>query len=144
MAPQGLYDFGKAFLNTLCSLVPFLERELIDTLPYMCCAMLTALPSTLSQDIVYVICWHLVPFTICLRRPKDNLPLGDGEGADPWASRDNYASKSASAILMMVFQSSKENIAIHRWKISSAKACERTFFLIFKHVLSTGKSWSPS
>ena len=29
LLPNGLYDFGKALLVTLCSLVPFLERELI-------------------------------------------------------------------------------------------------------------------
>jgi len=69
--PQGLFEFGRAFLNTLCSLVPFLERELIDTLPYMCCSMLTALPASLSQDIIQVICWHLIPFCINMRRPSD-------------------------------------------------------------------------
>lgn len=47
--PSGLYDFGKAFLNTVSSLVPFLERDLIDTLPYWCCAMLPVLPSSLNQ-----------------------------------------------------------------------------------------------
>ena len=31
LLPNGLYDFGKALLVTLCSLVPFLERELIGT-----------------------------------------------------------------------------------------------------------------
>ena len=46
---QGLYDFGKAYLNTLCALVPFLERELIDTLPYMCCSLLPIFPPSLSQ-----------------------------------------------------------------------------------------------
>ena len=100
VAPHGLYDFGKAFLITLCSLVPFLERELIDTLPYMSCAMITALPQSLNQDLIDVICWRLVPFTISIKRPRDNLPLSD----DIDANRDNYASKSASAMLMMVFQ----------------------------------------
>lgn len=109
--PHGLFDFGKAFLNTLCAMVPFLERELIDTLPYMCCAMITALPLSLSQDVVDVICWRLIPFTISKRPLRDNLPLSD----DPMeTNRDNYASKSASAILMMVFQYVKENTAIHR------------------------------
>ena len=46
---QGLFDFGKAYLNTLCALVPFLERELIDTLPYMCCSLLPVFPPSLSQ-----------------------------------------------------------------------------------------------
>ncbi len=42
---------------------------------------------------------------------EDNLPLSD-EGES--SNRDNYASKSASAILMMVFQFSKDNTAIHK------------------------------
>ena len=107
---QGLFDFGKAFLNTLCSLVPFLERELIDTLPYNVCAMLTILPASLSQDIINVVCWHLIPFTINTRRLRDNLPLSD----DSDINKENYASKSSAAILMMVFQFAKDNTAIHR------------------------------
>ena len=108
--PQGLFDFGKAFINTMCALVPFLERELIDTLPYILCGMLTVLPASLGQEIVNAVCWHLIPFTICTKRPKDNVALTE----DMDLNKENYASKSSAALLMMVFQFAKDNTAIHR------------------------------
>lgn len=43
-------------------------------------------------------------------RLKDNLPLTD----DIDLERDNYASRSAAAVLILVFQFAKENTAIHR------------------------------
>ena len=61
---NGLYDFGKAFLTTLVSLVPFLERELIDTLPYVVASTLINFPSSLVEDVVDVLCWNLLPFAI--------------------------------------------------------------------------------
>eukprot|EP00094_Tigriopus_californicus_P000131 TCALIF_00127-PA protein Name:"Similar to UNC79 Protein unc-79 homolog (Homo sapiens)" AED:0.02 eAED:0.04 QI:0/0/0/0.66/0.5/0.33/3/0/2591 len=108
--PQGLYDFGKAYLNSICVLIPFLERELIDTLPYTVVGLFTVLPLSLSQDIVNVVCYHLIPFTISTKRPKDNVPLTHDMDAD----LENYASKSAGAILLMVFQYAKDNTALHR------------------------------
>ena len=59
----GLYDFGKAFLCTLCSLVPFLERELVDTLPYVVASTLTTFSASLVENVVDVLCWQLLPFT---------------------------------------------------------------------------------
>ena len=57
-----------------------------------------------------VVCRNLIPFTISARKLKDNLPLTD----DLDLGRDNYASRSAAAVLMMVFQFAKDNTAIHR------------------------------
>ena len=45
-----------------------------------------------------------------MRRPRDNFPLSDSVVIN----KENYATKSAAAILMMVFQYSKDNTAIHR------------------------------
>ena len=59
----GLYDFGKAFLCTLCSLVPFLERELVDTLPYVVASTLTSFSASLVDEVLDVLCWQLLPFT---------------------------------------------------------------------------------
>ena len=52
---NGLYDFGKAFLNTLVSLVPFLERELIDTLPYVVASTLINFPRYLYLYFVTLV-----------------------------------------------------------------------------------------
>ncbi|CAB4070119.1 UNC79 [Lepeophtheirus salmonis] len=81
LLPSGLYDFGKGFLSCLCSLIPFLERELIDTLPYIVASTLT---------VMY--CQGMVN------------PL----------KRENYASNSAAAIMMMVFQFVKDDTTVHR------------------------------
>jgi hypothetical protein len=115
LLPSGLYDFGKAFLVTLCSLVPFLERELIDTLPYVVASTLISFPVSLVEDVVDVLCWHLLPFTVSnMSNPIDNEPLLSSEEASEFLKRSNYASNSASAILMIVFQFVKDNSAIHR------------------------------
>ena len=44
--------------------VPFLEREDIDSLPYVVAATLLTLPVSLHEDVLDVLCWHLLPFTM--------------------------------------------------------------------------------
>lgn len=61
---NSLYDFGKAYFCTLCSLVPFLERNDLETLPYFVAATLISLPVSLHEDVLDVLCWHLLPFTM--------------------------------------------------------------------------------
>ena len=114
--PSSLYDFGKAFLWTLCSLVPFLERELVDTLPYVVASTLTALPVSLVEDVVDVLCWRLLPFTVSPEKPQDNYALPNPEEEDLHEPLENYATNSAAAILMMIFQASLnylESYALH-------------------------------
>nr|XP_040575380.1 protein unc-79 homolog [Lepeophtheirus salmonis] len=111
LLPSGLYDFGKGFLSCLCSLIPFLERELIDTLPYIVASTLTVFPASLMEDVIDVLCWNLLPFTVSSEKPSDNFVLPkDGEPVE----RENYASNSAAAIMMMVFQFVKDDTTIHR------------------------------
>jgi hypothetical protein len=149
---QGLFDFGKAYLITICSLVPFLERELIDTLPYMCCSLLPVFPPSLSQDIVNVVCWHLIPFTISNKKIRDNtLSIaetlrdaaedGAGGGTGPGSNRENYSSKSAAAILMMIFQFAKDNTAIHRQITESLMAVKED---LVKDLLCVVAHGTPS
>ena len=112
LLPNGLYDFGKALLVTLCSLVPFLERELIDTLPYVVASTLISFPDSLVEEVVDCICYNLLPFTITnSNHPVDNCVLSEDVGD---FKRSNYAFDSAPSILMMVFQFVKDNSAIHR------------------------------
>ena len=73
--PSGVYDFGRAFLCTLSSLVPFLERELVDTLPYVVSSTLTSFPPSLVDDVVDVLCWQLLPFTVCGGGPEGGKPV---------------------------------------------------------------------
>ena len=105
-------------MTTLVSLVPFLERELIDTLPYVVASTLINFPSSLVEDVVDVLCWNLLPFAITnVNHPSDNCVLpSDTEMANLDYKRDNYASNSTAAILMMVYQFAKDNSAIHRYR----------------------------
>ena len=61
-------------VNHFSSLVPFLERELVDTLPYVVSSTLTSFPPSLVEDVVDVLCWQLLPFTVCGGGPVGEKP----------------------------------------------------------------------
>lgn len=56
--------FGQATLQCLGCLLPFLEHDLIDNLPYLTASSIAVLPNTLHQDIVNSLCFYILPFTI--------------------------------------------------------------------------------
>lgn len=58
-----LIALGYTILHTLACLVPFLEHELMDTLPYLVASTMTLFPCSLHKDIIDVLCNHLLPFT---------------------------------------------------------------------------------
>ncbi|XP_021924860.1 protein unc-79 homolog isoform X4 [Zootermopsis nevadensis] len=90
----GLNVFGQAMLQCLGCLLPFLDHDMIDTLPYMTASMMAVLPSALHQEIVNSLCFYILPFTITRRDVDDE--------------QENYASQSVAAIIMMVFQYSED------------------------------------
>lgn len=57
-------DFGEAILQCLGCLLPFLEHDFIDNLPYLTASSIAVLPSSLHQDIVNSLCFYILPFTI--------------------------------------------------------------------------------
>lgn len=61
----GIHAFGQAILQCLGSLLPFLEHDLIDNLPYLTASSIAVLPANLHQDIVNTLCYYVLPFTIC-------------------------------------------------------------------------------
>ncbi|XP_024935950.1 protein unc-79 homolog isoform X3 [Cephus cinctus] len=85
----GLHAFGEAILQCLACLLPFLEQDLIDNLPYLTASAISVLPVELHQEIVNYLCFYILPFTITRK-------IEDGS--------ENYASQSISAVIMMVFQ----------------------------------------
>ncbi|XP_012267707.2 protein unc-79 homolog isoform X12 [Athalia rosae] len=85
----GLHAFGQAILQCLGCLLPFLEHDLIDNLPYLTASAISVLPVELHQEIVNYLCFYILPFTIT-RKIEEGL--------------ENYASQSVSAVIMMVFQ----------------------------------------
>ncbi|GFV14035.1 protein unc-79 homolog [Trichonephila clavipes] len=89
LVQHGAHALGYTILHTLACLVPFLEHELMDTLPYLVASTMTIFPCSLHKDIIDMLCNHLLPFTF---------------RADPKENNESYASMSTVAVLMLVFQ----------------------------------------
>ena len=60
------YDtaFGQALLQCLACLMPFLEHDLLDNMPYFTASTISILPVELHQEIVNYLCFYILPFTI--------------------------------------------------------------------------------
>jgi hypothetical protein len=56
--------FGKAILQCLGCILPFLDKDLIDNLPYLTASTISVLPPPLHQDIINCLCYYVLPFTI--------------------------------------------------------------------------------
>ncbi|KAG8194067.1 hypothetical protein JTE90_003015 [Oedothorax gibbosus] len=89
LVQHGSHALGSTILHVLSCLVPFLEHDLMDTLPTLVSATLTSFPASLHRDVVDLLCNRLLPFTF---RP------------DPKNNDEGYASMSTVAVLMTVFQ----------------------------------------
>ncbi|XP_015191031.1 PREDICTED: protein unc-79 homolog isoform X6 [Polistes dominula] len=85
----GLQAFGQALLQCLACLLPFLEHDLIDNMPYLAASSISVLPMELHQDIVNYLCFYILPFTITRKTEDGN---------------ENSASQSIAAVIMMIFQ----------------------------------------
>ncbi|GFO35399.1 unc-79-like protein, partial [Plakobranchus ocellatus] len=92
----GQLALGEAVLNVLGWLVPFLEHDLLDALPYTVASTLAIFPPTLHKDTIDLLCGRLLPMTL----------------SSDVSSEPTYASESAAAIITMVFQHT-ENGAFH-------------------------------
>ncbi|OXA59651.1 Protein unc-79 [Folsomia candida] len=86
----GIQTFGQHILQTIACLLPFLEHDQIDTLPYIVTASLGTFPTSLHREILDLLCYYLFPFTIF---KTDENP-----------EKAIYSTQSVSAVLMMVFQ----------------------------------------
>lgn len=81
-------EVGENVLKVLGCLVPFLEHDLLDSLPYTVASTLAIFPPTLHKDTIDLLCSNMLPMT-----------LGFDGGFEP-----TYASESAAAIITMVLQ----------------------------------------
>lgn len=68
---NGLDVFGQAVLQCLGCLLPFLDGDLINHLPYLTASSIAVLPPSLHQHIVNYLCLYILPFTI---RKNTKLP----------------------------------------------------------------------
>ncbi|XP_056021737.1 protein unc-79 homolog isoform X2 [Ostrea edulis] len=81
-------EIGEYVLKVLGCLVPFLEHDLLDSLPYTVASTLAIFPPTLHKDTIDLLCSNMLPMT-----------LGYDGCFEP-----SYASESAAAIITMVLQ----------------------------------------
>ncbi|XP_060067575.1 protein unc-79 homolog isoform X2 [Ylistrum balloti] len=81
-------EIGENVLKVLGCLVPFLEHDLLDSLPYTVASTLAIFPPTLHKDTIDLLCSNMLPMT-----------LGFDGCLEP-----SYASESAAAIITMVLQ----------------------------------------
>lgn len=105
---------GESILTVLGCLVPFLEVDLLDMLPYTVASTLAAFPSSLQGHTVQLLCTNLLPITLGGWFQQCNCFLispvfefshcglvADLEGM---SEDQTYATESTAAILMMVLQ----------------------------------------
>ncbi|XP_060806027.1 protein unc-79 homolog [Amyelois transitella] len=88
----GIHPFGQAVLQCLGCLLPFLEYDMIDNLPYLVAYCVAVFPVTLHQEILHLLCYYILPFTISRKYSGQE--------------EESQASQSVAAIVMMVFQHS--------------------------------------
>ena len=61
---SGPGTIGPILLQTIKTLIPFLEHEYMDALPYLIATSMAILPSALYKQIVDMLCYNLLPLTI--------------------------------------------------------------------------------
>lgn len=90
----GIQTIGQALLQTLSCLIPFLEHEYLDTLPYTISSSIAVLPTTLHKDLLDFLCYNLFPITVISNRiVQNNEDLNE----------ENYTNISIPSVLMNVF-----------------------------------------
>lgn len=82
--------FGKAVLHCLGCILPFLDKDLIDNIPYLAASCMSVLPSSLHQDIINSLCFYILPFTITRQSIYED--------------QECHSCQSVSAVIMLVFQ----------------------------------------
>ncbi len=55
---------GESILNALGCLVPFLEYDILDTMPYTVASTLAVFPTSLQTETVQLLCTNLLPVTL--------------------------------------------------------------------------------
>lgn len=57
-------EFVQAAFCTLIYLIPFLERDLLSSLPYIAASSLTQFPVDMHKEIMNYLIYHILPFAI--------------------------------------------------------------------------------
>lgn len=57
-------EFGQSVFSTMIYLIPFLERELLSSLPYIAASSLTQFPVEMHKEIMNYLIYHILPFAV--------------------------------------------------------------------------------
>lgn len=120
--------FGKAVLQCLGCILPFLDKDLIDNIPYLVASAISVLPSSLHQDIINSLCFFILPFTITRQSSYDD---------------QCHSCQSVSAVIMMVFQYSN-NPAHHCQLLECLMTLKQNVVKDLLCVIAYGTSLSRS
>lgn len=88
-------------------ILPFLDKDLIDNIPYLAASSISVLPPSLHQDIINSLCFYILPFTIT----RQNV----------FEDQECHSCQSISAVIMLVFQYSNNPGNYH--KSEQVKKC---------------------
>lgn len=121
--------FGKAVLQCLGCILPFLDKDLIDNIPYLVASAISVLPPPLHQDIINSLCFYILPFTITRQSSYDD--------------QECHSCQSVSAVIMMVFQYSN-NPAHHCQLLECLMTLKQNVVKDLLCVIAYGTSLSRS
>lgn len=85
-----LTAFGKAVLQCLGCILPFLDKDLIDNIPYLTASCICVLPPPLHQDVINTLCYYILPFTITRQSIFED--------------QECHSCQSVSSVIMLAFQ----------------------------------------
>ncbi|XP_031621809.1 protein unc-79 homolog isoform X2 [Contarinia nasturtii] len=125
----GLNVFGKAVLQCLGCILPFLDKDLIDNIPYLVASAISVLPISLHQEIINSLCFYILPFTITRQGSYDD--------------QECHSCQSVSAVIMMVFQYSN-NPAHHCQLLECLMANKKNVVKDILCVIAYGTALSRS
>ncbi|XP_025837401.1 protein unc-79 homolog, partial [Agrilus planipennis] len=123
---NGINAFGLAVLQCLGCLLPFLETETIDYLPYLTASCIAVFPSTLHQEIVNTLCFYVLPFTVTR-----------------YTEREYEITQSVSAVIMMIFNHSS-NPAHHCQLLECLMTLKQSILKDLLCVIAYGTSTARS
>lgn len=82
--------FSQAVLQCLGCILPFLDKDLIDNIPYLTASCMSVLPTSMHQEILNALCYFVLPFTITRQSVFED--------------QECHSCQSVSAVIMLVFQ----------------------------------------
>ncbi|KAF2367441.1 hypothetical protein FHG87_001796 [Trinorchestia longiramus] len=94
----GKHALGTAILQLWSTLMIFLDRDTVDSMPFLVASMISTTPETVHPFLLKTLCFHVLPASV---------------GATPKVNEEeNYSAASVPAVIMLILQYT-ENSAYH-------------------------------